>query len=141
MAIDPQRLEARVAEFVAPMTSIRGRRMTRILRRAFAEVDAVFIAELADGRAGFLGARRDGLLVFCASDGRGRCAEVLTFRADAAARLSEGYDLLKDSIPVIAAAFSHPALAESGALILPAPTTEEASADLEVLRCAVAGAP
>jgi hypothetical protein len=106
-------LEALVRAYIAPMTSIRGRRMQRLLLREFADFDHVWAASTQDGAPALLALAEDGRVAVCCSDGRGPAASVFSTRL-AGAALSTRCDLLKDSLPVLGWTLHHPALAHAG---------------------------
>jgi hypothetical protein len=94
MPIPRERLVEIADAYVAGMTSIRGRRVHRLILRELAAYDDVrveegaLIASSADGR----GAR-------CKTDGRGKAAAIARWGADGASETTS-YDLLKDSLPI-----------------------------------------
>ena len=75
MPIDANALSALAAEYAKGMTSIRGRRVQRLLNREFAGAEYVLIVEVASVRSAVLGLSESGA-GFVTTDGRGRHASV-----------------------------------------------------------------
>ena len=103
MPIDPDTLAAIAFDYAKGMTSIRGRRVQRLIRREFAGADEVSVLELAQGGTAVLGRSPSGA-AFCATDGRGRQASVVKWRRGASEALDCRFDLLKDSLPLVESA-------------------------------------
>ena len=101
MAIEPDRLADFAANYARHMTSIRGRRVQRLLRREFAGADHVLLLQDDAGRTAVLGLSDTGA-AWCATDGRGPAVSVLKWRHGAQEALDVRFDLLKDSLPVLA---------------------------------------
>ena len=101
MPIDPDTLSSLALDYAKGMTSIRGRRVQRLLKREFAGADHVLIVQVGDGGAAVLGVSATGA-AFCATDGRGRHASVIQWLHGAATALETRFDLLKDSLPASA---------------------------------------
>ncbi len=98
--IRPDSLASLASEYSQDMTSIRGRRVQRLLKREFAGADYVLLVRAASGASAVLGVSESGA-AFCATNGRGKHASVLRWRHDSAAALESRYDLLKDSLPLL----------------------------------------
>lgn len=86
--------------YIAPMTSIRGRRVRRLLLREFARFDQVFPVETAAGLPALLAVGSEGFAL-CQTNGRGKLACIARWAAPDAARITTGYDLLHDSLPAL----------------------------------------
>ncbi len=99
MPIDPDTLSSLASDYAKAMTSIRGRRVQRLLRREFAGAEYVLIVQASTGTA-ILGLSEGGAAL-CATDGRGKHASVLKWRHGSAEALETHFDLLKDSLPVL----------------------------------------
>ena len=99
MPIDPQALAVLASRYAQGMTSIRGRRVQRLLRREFAGARQVLIVPAAAGAA-VLGLSDAGA-AFCATDGTGRHASVIRWLHGPAQAIETRYDLLKDSLPAL----------------------------------------
>jgi len=89
-------LAALASKYVQGMTSIRGRRVQRLLRREFAGAELVAL-----NGEGVLGVSSSGA-AFCATDGRGPQATLVQWRHGATEAVELQFDLLKDSLPVLA---------------------------------------
>jgi hypothetical protein len=113
MPIAPSTLAALADSFVAPMTSIRGRRIRRLLLREFASFDHVVPATAEDGRLLLLALAGDGRVAACWSDGRGEAAEVLRWRGWSTGTVAVAHELLKDSLPVVRWTLWHPGAART----------------------------
>ena len=100
MPIDANALSALAAEYAKGMTSIRGRRVQRLLNREFAGAEYVLIVELASGGSAVLGLSESGA-GFVATDGRGRHASVSKWLHGSKEATEVQFDLLKDSLPVL----------------------------------------
>lgn len=85
MPIDKATLDAIARTYVAAMTSIRGRRVHRLLMREFVRFDQVLPAVGEDGTPALLALADDGRAAICRTDGHGA----------ASARLA---DMLRGSI-------------------------------------------
>ncbi|CAN5299541.1 hypothetical protein BH09PSE6_BH09PSE6_00910 [soil metagenome] len=101
MAIEPERLLTIARDYVAPMTSIRGRRVTRLLIREFSAADCVVRASGSDGSVAVLALYLCGSMGVCNSKGTGKSALIQWSRLDSAG-VAFAYDLLKDSLPPLA---------------------------------------
>ena len=103
------------------MTSIRGRRVHRLLMREFSRFDHVFAAVAEDGTAALLALAQDGSAAVCRSDGRGPAAAVAEWASLEGATVTTSYDLLKDSLPILSWAIWNPDFARvAGALTISA---------------------
>lgn len=100
MTVDPHVLSSLASEYAKPMTSIRGRREQRLLRREFADADHVWLAQIGDGAAAVLGVSASGAAL-CATDGTGKVASVFKWAHGSAVALETPFDLLKDSLPAL----------------------------------------
>jgi len=103
MAIDPEVLSSLANQYVKPMTSIRGRRVQRLLNREYADAEYVLLAQAGEGTAAVLGLSFRGAAL-CATDGRGREASVFKWSHGPASALETRFDLHKDSLPVLGTA-------------------------------------
>lgn len=100
MAIDPSLLAALAADYTKDMTSIRGRRVQRLLRRELAGADQVLRVQLVSGEASVLGLSSSGAAL-CTTDGTGPHAALLRWRHGSETVEETQHDLLKDSLPVL----------------------------------------
>ncbi len=100
MPIDATALSSLAAAYAKGMTSIRGRRVQRLLKREFAGAEYLFIVELSSGRSAILGLSETGA-AFCATDGRGKQASVVKWLHGSKEALEVRFDLLKDSLPAL----------------------------------------
>lgn len=100
MPIDPDTLSSFVSEYAKDMTSIRGRRVQRLLKREFAGAEYVLLAQVGSGTAAVLGLSASGAAI-CATDGKGKQASVVKWFHGSTAALETHFDLHKDSLPVL----------------------------------------
>jgi len=100
MPIDANALSVLAAEYAKGMTSIRGRRVQRLLKREFAGAEYVLIVEVASSGSAVLGLSESGA-GFVSTDGRGRHASVSKWLHGSKEATEVQFDLLKDSLPVL----------------------------------------
>jgi hypothetical protein len=100
MPVDAVTLSLLASDYARDMTSIRARRVQRLLKREFAGAEVVLMVETSGVGPAVLGLSATGA-AFCATDGRGRRASVVGWLHDWPAALETGFDLLKDSLPVL----------------------------------------
>ena len=100
MTIDPGTLSSLAADYATGMTSIRGRRVQRLLKREFAGAEYVLTLQVDSGATAVLGLSTNGA-AFCATDGRGKKASVVKWLHGSTQALETYFDLLKDSLPVL----------------------------------------
>jgi hypothetical protein len=100
MPIDPDALTSLAGGYAKGMTSIRGRRVQRLLKREFAGADYVLVLQLESGAAAVLGLSARGAAL-CATDGRGKHASVVKWLHGSTEALETRFDLLKDSLPAL----------------------------------------
>ncbi|MEQ1501145.1 MAG: hypothetical protein ABMB14_02895, partial [Myxococcota bacterium] len=119
MAVDAARLDQLARGYAAAMTSIRGRRVHRLVVRAFATYDHVVAATAEDGSPALLALADDGRVAVCRTDGRGPTAVIAAWARLDGATVTTAYDLLRDSLPVVRWEVWHPAFARgAGALTI-----------------------
>jgi hypothetical protein len=97
--VDPDALASIASQYTQRMTSIRGRRVQRLLKREFAGAEHVLLVQAGSGSPAALGLSATGA-AFCATDGRGPHATVLKWLHGSATAVETRFDLLKDSLPV-----------------------------------------
>ena len=102
MPIDPATLAAFASEYAKGMTSIRGRRVQRLLKREFAGAEYVLLAQLGPGTA-VLGLSSSGAAI-CATDGTGKQASVVKWAHESTVAVETQFDLHKDSLPALSTA-------------------------------------
>jgi hypothetical protein len=100
MAIDPDILSSLASDYAKGMTTIRGRRVQRLLKREFSGAEHVLLVTLGSGARGVLGVSATGA-AFCATDGRGRHAAVSKWLHGSTQAVEFRFDLLKDSLPEV----------------------------------------
>jgi hypothetical protein len=100
MPIEPDALAALASDYAKGMTSIRGRRVQRLLKREFAGAEHVVVVQRGCAVAAVLGVSATGA-AFCATDGRGPHAVVVKWLHEATQAVETRFDLLKDSLPVL----------------------------------------
>ena len=100
MPIDPATLSSFVREYAKDMTSIRGRRVLRLLTREFAGAEHVLLAQVGSGKAAVLGLSASGAAL-CGTDGKGRQASVVKWSPESTVAVETHFDQYKDSLPVL----------------------------------------
>jgi len=100
MPIDANTLSSFASEYAKGMTSIRGRRVQRLIKREFAGAEYVLLAQFGSGVAAVLGLSESGAAI-CATDGKGRQASVVKWSHESPAAIETHFDLYKDSLPVL----------------------------------------
>lgn len=100
MCIDSVTLAAFASAYTEGMTSIRGRRVQRLLRREFSGAEHVLLAQLGAGGAAVLGLSFSGAAL-CATDGKGKHASIVKWTHGSAMAVETRFDLHKDSFPVL----------------------------------------
>ncbi|WP_037355184.1 hypothetical protein [Amycolatopsis orientalis] len=108
--MDAEQLDAVARAYTAPMTTIRGRRVHRLVMRGMAGYDHVLPATTADGAPALLALSADGRAAFCRSDGRGPSAALVTCGPTPGVAVTSEHDLTKDSLPVLSWTVRHPGL-------------------------------
>lgn len=98
MPISPEALAQLASDYARPMTSIRGRRIQRLIKREFAGADQVMIVNDGRGLATVMGVSASGAAT-CTTDGRGPSVSVIKWLHGADEGVETRYDLLKDSLP------------------------------------------
>ena len=100
MPIDADALSSFASAYASDTTSIRGRRVQRLIKREFAGAEVVLLARVGAGAAAVLGLSASGAAL-CATDGKGRQATVFKWSHGSTTALETQHDLLKDSLPVL----------------------------------------
>jgi hypothetical protein len=100
MPIDSEALSLLASEYANGMTSIRGRRVQRLLKREFAGAEYVVLAEFDSGAAAVLGLSPTGAAL-CATNRTGKQASVVKWSYESAVALETLFDLHKDSLPIL----------------------------------------
>lgn len=119
MPIDKQVLDATARAYVDTMTSIRGRRVHRLLMRELSRFDHVLKVTAEDGAPALLALGEDGSVSVCRTDGRGPAVAVAEWGRLEGATVTMSYDLLKDSLPIVSWTIWHPSFARvAGALTI-----------------------
>ncbi len=112
-------LETTARLYTRRMTSIRDRRVHRLLMREFARFDHVLPVTAQDGTPALLAVSNDGSVAVCHTDGRGAAAAVAEWSRLDGATVTISYDLTHDSLPVVGWAIWHPGFAlVAGALTI-----------------------
>ena len=93
-------LSSLASDYAKGMTSIRGRRVQRLLKREFAGAEYVLTVRVGSGTTAVLGVSASGA-AFCATDGTGKQACVVKWLHGSAQGRETRFDLLKDSLPVL----------------------------------------
>jgi len=118
MPIEPTILDAIVRAYVTGMSSIRGRRVHRLLLREWANYDHVLRATTEDGAVALLALGDDGSVAACHTDGRGTAVAIEAWARLVGARVSTSFDLSKDSLPVLGWTVSHPGFSRVGGALM-----------------------
>ena len=100
MPINSDTLSSLANQYARGMTSIRGRRVQRLLKRELAGAEHVLIVQVGSGTTAVLGLSATGA-AFCSTDGRGKHASVFKWLHGTMEALETHFDLLKDSLPVL----------------------------------------
>ena len=111
MPVKKETLDAIARTYVEPMTSIRGRRVHRLLAREFSRFDHVLRAVSEDGTPTLLALAEDGGAAICRTDGRGATAAVAEWTRLQGATVTTSYDLTKDSLPIVSWTIWHQSVA------------------------------
>jgi hypothetical protein len=94
-------LGAIASAYVAAMTSIRGRRVHRLVMRQLGRFDHVLPARTRDGGQALLAVGDDGCVALCQTDGRGPTVCLDAWAGPEARRGTTCFDLKRDSLPVV----------------------------------------
>lgn len=100
MPIDATALSLLAADYAKSMTSIRGRRVQRLLKREFGGAEYVVVVQVGAAMPAVLGLSASGV-AFCATDGRGKRASVIKWLHGSTEAVEADFDLLKDSLPLL----------------------------------------
>lgn len=118
MPIDRDALDAIASAYVVGMTSIRGRRIHRLLLREWAHYDHVLRVTAEDGAVALLALGEDGGAAVCRTDGRGAAVVIEAWARLDGARVATSFDLSKDSLPVLGWTVSHPGFSRVGGALM-----------------------
>ena len=100
MSISAEALASLASHHAQGMTSIRGRRVQRLLQREFAGAEQVLLVKVGPGAQVVLGLSSIGAAM-CTTDGRGPHASLFKWRHGSAQATETRFDLLKDSLPAL----------------------------------------
>lgn len=100
MPIDAETLSQLALNYASTMTSIRGRRIVRLLKREFAGAGKVVVLNDAPGPHTVLGISESGAAIW-STNGKGPTASIIKWLHGDPQAFEIKYDLLKDSLPVI----------------------------------------
>lgn len=100
MPIDPDTLSALASNYAKGMTSIRGRRVQRLLKREFAGAEYVLLVQSVAGATAVLGLSASGA-AYSSTNGRGKHATIIKWLHGSTQALETHFDLLKDSLPAL----------------------------------------
>ncbi|MGO4379259.1 hypothetical protein [Pseudoduganella sp. RAF53_2] len=100
MAIDSETLNSLVKDYAKDMTSIRGRRVQRLVKREFGGADHIAIVDVGSNIPAVIGVSHNGA-AFCVTNGTGKHATVIKWLHGAPDALASDFDLLKDSLPLL----------------------------------------
>jgi hypothetical protein len=82
------------------MTTIRGRRVQRLLKREFAGAEHVLLAQAGSGASVVLGVSPSGAAL-CITQGKGKQASVIKWSHGSPVAVETYFDLHKDSLPAL----------------------------------------
>ena len=111
MLVEKETLDAIARAYVEPMTSLRGRRVHRLLAREFSRFDHILLAVAEDGTPALLALAENGGAAICLTDGRGAAAAIAAWTRLQGATVTTSYDLTKDSLPIVSWTIWHPSFA------------------------------
>ena len=114
MAITAAALDRIARAYTASMTSIRGRRVHRLLTRELARYEMVVAARAGAATPALLALAQDGAAAACSSDGRGAHVAIVHWARLDGATVTTCFDLAKDSLPVASWTLWHPGLERAG---------------------------
>jgi hypothetical protein len=121
MAVDKDALDAIARTYVWSMTSIRSRRVQRLVAREFARFDDVFPVTVEDGTPALLALGEDAGAALIRTDGRGAAASIARWTRLRGVVVTTSFDLAKDSLPILSWTIWHPSFAPvAGALTISA---------------------
>jgi hypothetical protein len=127
MPIKRETLDAIVRTYVKGMTSIRGRRVHRLVMREFSRFDYVLPAVVEGRNRALFALAEDGSAAICKTDGRGPAVSVAQWARLDGATVTTFYDLLKDSLPIVSWKIRHPSFAHiAGVLTISAAEISQA---------------
>jgi hypothetical protein len=87
--------------YIQNMTSIRGRRIRKLIAREFGTCTMVKMTEQGDGPHEFAGELENGGSIKMRTNGKGKYVEVFLLGKNGDTIEIRKYDLLKDSLPLI----------------------------------------
>ncbi len=121
MPIERETLDGIARTYINAMTSIRSRRVHRLLMREFSRFDHVIPAIAEDGNPALLALAEDGSAAVCQTNGRGEAVTVAEWVRLEGTTVTTSYDLTKDSLPIVSWMIWHPSFARfAGALTISA---------------------
>jgi hypothetical protein len=121
MPIDKKTLDSIARRYASTMTSIRGRRIHRLLMREFSRFDHVLPVVAEDGAVALLALTADGGAAICRTDGRGAAVDIAEWARLEGVTVTTSCDLTKDSLPIVSWTLWHPSFSRvAGALTISA---------------------
>lgn len=119
MPVDKAALDSSARRYASTMTSIRGRRVHRLLMREFSRFDLVVPAVAESGAGVLLALTEGGGVAMCQTDGRGAVVDIAECSYLEGATVTTSYDFTKDSLPIVSWTIWHPSLSrETGTLTI-----------------------
>jgi len=100
MPITADSLSSFATEYTKRMSSIRGRRVQRLIKREFGGAEFVLLAKSSAGEEAVLGLSPSGAAI-CITDGKGKQACVIKWAHQTTAAYETRFDLHKDSLPTL----------------------------------------
>jgi hypothetical protein len=119
MPVDKEALDSSARRYASAMTSIRGRRVHRLLMREFSRFDLVVPAVAENGAGVLLALTEGGGVAMCQTHGRGAVVDIAECSCLEGVTVKTSYDFTKDSLPIVSWTIWHPSFArETGALTI-----------------------
>lgn len=87
-------------EFTNSMTSIRGRRIQKLIKREYSNLANIRLIDHSEEKVGITG-EGGNLIKTCFSDGKGKYAIITTFNSESNEAVNDYFDLLHDSLKKI----------------------------------------
>ena len=101
MPVDKAALDSNARRYASTMTSIRGRRVHRLLMREFSRFDLVVAAVAESGADVLLALTEGGGVAMCQTDGRGATLDISECSYLEGAAVTTSYNLTNDFLPIV----------------------------------------
>jgi hypothetical protein len=113
MPVDKEALDSSARRYANTMTSIRGRRVHRLLMREFSRFDLVVPAAAENGTGVLLALSEGGGAAMCQTDGRGAAIAIAECSCLEGATVTTFYEFTKDSLPTVSWTIWHPSFSRA----------------------------